>query len=423
MSYKTDRLTDLFPSTYAATDSESLLYKLLDAMGAELMVADDAVKRLLKSHWVDYASGAGLDGLGATFGVGRRVLRDGTTENDDAFRRRLRSVVPLFTGGGTVSAVRGAVRSALGLPFDLNQLNLPDRFAGLRDDLDALVVVEEFSPTVERVLEDAVVETGGASRLTLVIDIPSIQEDRPRIAWTFTSGGGRLLSLEVAGTGVGVKAEPELIVPEGKSLLLSAEANGRLSASIDLDDITPYFTNLDGTVPATLPDVPAGRSEWIFQARSGVFDTSAFDGGESFDLPRFGVELSWVRRQPLTFDVYVPYFLQEVVTQLQERHGYTGELFVFQGLPLDQIQEVVDQTRATGVRGSVHFSLDFFETHDQSERLTTQGRHQRVEDAAARESLAVGSVDSRVETHGVGEIFALGGVFDVATLDTNFAFQ
>jgi hypothetical protein len=130
-----------------------------------------------------------------------------------------------------------------------------------------------------------------------------------------------------------------------------------------------------------------------------------------------------VRRQPLTFDVYVPYFLNEVVAQLQERHGYKGELFVFQGLPLEQIQEVVDQTRAAGVRGSVHFSLEFFETHDQSERLTRHGSHRQEEDAAAREALAVGSVDTRVETHGLGEVFALGGVFDVATLDTNFAFQ
>jgi hypothetical protein len=423
MSYKTDRLTDLFPSAYAAADSESLLYKLLDAIGAELMVADDAVKRLLKSHWVDYASDAALDGLGATFGVSRRLLRDGTMEDDKAFRRRLKSVVPLFTGGGTVSAVRGAVRSALGLPFDLDQLNLPPRLAGLRQDLERLVVLEEFSPTFERVLEDTVVESVGASRLTLVIDIPSVQEDRPRIAWTFTSGGGRLLSLELAGTGTGVMAEPELLVPEGKSLHLSAEANGRLSAAIDQDDVTPYFTNLDGTVPAILPDVPAGRSEWLFQARSGVFDTSTFDGGETFDLPRFRVELSWVRRQPLTFDVSVPYDLEGVVKQLQGRHGYAGEVFAFEGLPRELIQDVVDQTRAAGVRGSVHFSLEFFETHDQSERLTRQGSHRQVEDAAAREALAVGSVDTRVETHGLGEVFALGGVFDVATLDTNFAFQ
>src|SRR5215218_6552847 len=98
MSYKTERLTDLFPDAFAAGDRESLLYKLLDAVGAEFMDADEALKRLLKSHWVDYAEGAGLDGLAATFGVTRRRLRGGDLESDDAFRQRLKSIVPLFAG-------------------------------------------------------------------------------------------------------------------------------------------------------------------------------------------------------------------------------------------------------------------------------------------------------------------------------------
>lgn len=416
---KTERLVDLFPDVYAATETESLLYKLLDAVGAEFAVADEAVKRLLKSHWVDYAGDAALDGLGAIYGVGRRLLRDGTLETDDAFRQRLKAVVPLFTGGGTVQAVRGAVRSALGLPFDLDQLNLPPRFDALRQDLEQLVVVEEFSPTAERVLEDTVVTAGNASELTLVVDIPAVQEERPRIAWTFTTGGGRLLSLELVGANAGVKAEGELVVPAGKSLVLSAEANGRLSAAIDLDDVTRFFTNLDGSVPALLPDVPARRSEWRFRAQSGVFDTGAFDGADTFDLPLFHVELGWLRRQPLTFDVYVPYFLQQVVEALRQRHGYTGELFVFQGLPLEVIQEVVDQTRTAGVRGSVHFSLDFFETHDQGERFALVGLHHRAEDAGASDTLTAGSVDVTVETHQLAEVFAIGGVFDVSTFDTD----
>jgi hypothetical protein len=77
MSYKTEELANLLPDAYATDDAESLLYKLLDAAGAELMVADEKLKALLKSHWVDYASGPALDGLGAIFGVQRRVLQSG----------------------------------------------------------------------------------------------------------------------------------------------------------------------------------------------------------------------------------------------------------------------------------------------------------------------------------------------------------
>ena len=71
MSYKTERLTQLFPETYAASDRQSLLYQLLDAVGAELMAADESIKRLLKSHWVDYAEGPALDGLAASHAARR----------------------------------------------------------------------------------------------------------------------------------------------------------------------------------------------------------------------------------------------------------------------------------------------------------------------------------------------------------------
>ena len=146
MSYKTERLTQLFPETYAASDRQSLLYQLLDAAGAELMAADESIKRLLKSHWVEYAEGPALDGLAATFGVTRRQLRSADLESDAAFRQRLKSIVPLFAGGGTRRAVLGAVRSALGLPFDLDQLGLGPAYAPLRRDIENLIRLEEFSP-------------------------------------------------------------------------------------------------------------------------------------------------------------------------------------------------------------------------------------------------------------------------------------
>src|SRR5689334_17352703 len=117
MSYKTDRLIDLFPQIYAARTTDSLLHQLLDAIGAELLDADDTIRQLLTSHWIGYAGGAALDGLGAIFGVTRRSLPNESLESDEAFRLRLRAVVRLFTGGGTRRAVLGAVRSALGLPF------------------------------------------------------------------------------------------------------------------------------------------------------------------------------------------------------------------------------------------------------------------------------------------------------------------
>src|SRR4051812_30707851 len=119
MSFKTDRLVAPFPDAYAAREGGALLYTVLDAVGAELMRGDASVKDLLKSHWIDYAQGGGLDGLGALLGVARRLLPDGTPEGDDTFRPLVKATVSSFVGGGTVEAMKGSVRAALGLPYDL----------------------------------------------------------------------------------------------------------------------------------------------------------------------------------------------------------------------------------------------------------------------------------------------------------------
>ena len=53
----------------------------------------------------------------------------------------------------------------------------------------------------------------------------------------------------------------------------------------------------------------------------------------------------------------------ERMAALVEQHGYAGEILAFEGLPLEVIQQVVDDARAAGVRGNVHFSLTFIDDH------------------------------------------------------------
>jgi hypothetical protein len=427
MSYKTDELTNVLPDAYAVDDAESLLYKLLDAFGAELMTADEKVKRLLKSHWVNYADGPGLDGLAAVFGVQRRLLRDGVTpESDDAFRTRLKAVVPTFAGGGTRQAVLGTVRSAFGLPFDLRDLNLPEEYDVLRTDIERLIILEEFSPRAETLVDDNVAENDDASQLTLVVDIPTVRETRPRIRWTFRGSDGRQrMSVELVGTGEGIKSTREgLVVPANEPVILSADAEGLLNARLAGEDVSRFFINLDDSAPAIMPEVPRTRSEWGFRAQSGLFDTSKFDGDEMYDLPEYSVEMSWWRYEPLTFDVRVPYFLDRSVKQLAQQHGYEGAVFEFQELPPERIQEVVDQARAAGVRGHVHFSLNWAEDHDQyEESAVIEGLHRASEDAAAADSLSVGSFNRETEVQNLGEVFVIGGVWDVSTFDGSYGFQ
>lgn len=422
MSYKTDKLVSLFPDPYAAEETESLLYKLLDAFGSALVQADEAVRQLLRSHWVDYASGSALDGLGSIYGVVRRQLQDDTLETDDAFRQRLRSIVRLFTGGGTPSAVIGAVRSAVGLPFDLAQLNLPPEFDGLRDDIEKLIYVEEFSPAGERLRGSS---TAGAGQLTLTLEIPGVRGTRPAIDWTFATSLKHPLSMELKGSGLGVKSKTHIVIPSGKTLTLSAGADGHLNAVLGLVDLTSEFTNLDGTTPAIMPEVPeTAVSEWLFRAHGGRFDEGRFDGDEPFDMPDFAVQMSWLRYQFLTFDVHIPYFLEAAVDNLKQLHHYEGRLFIFKGLPLERLRDVVDQARAAGVQGSVQFSLSFLDVHNQQENFTWRGAHAIREDAGASDAALIASSVNDIgdERHDAREAFVIGGVFDVSPFDRGHGF-
>jgi hypothetical protein len=414
---KTQRLTSLFPDAYAARDPAALLYRLLDVIGAELTIADDGVKRLLKSHWVAYATGAGLDGLAAIFSVERRRLLDGSPEPDEAFRQRLRAVVPMFTGGGTVRAVRGAVRSALGLPFDLDSIPLPE---ALRGDLEALVTVQEYTGGPERMVADTAV-VGDVSELLLTVDSATVQASPPEFTITFARGTGWSLRVERL-DGPGLLSTEDLFIPDGSTLTLRADESGLLRAAVGLDDVTSSFRSLDGATPVPLPFVPQGRSQWRVTVSGPPFDDSVYDD-HAFGPPDLHVELRWRRARPLTFEVHVPYHLQAVVDALRVRHGYTGQLFVFEGLPRETIQEVVDDTRAAGVEGSVHFTLQATDRLDATERLRIELTHRNAENTRLREALTVGSVQRSRESQDLTERIRLGGTFDVSTFDTDHGFN
>jgi hypothetical protein len=354
-------------------------------------------------------------------------VQDGQLESDEAFRQRLKAVVPLFTGGGTKQAVIGAVRSALGLPFDLAQLQLPPGFEALRRDIEQLIFIQEFSPTGERVIGRDLAVVNGAHEIVLAIDIPSVGGERPTIRWKMLLGGARGLEIIVQPDDptlptTGLRAAETLIIPAGETLVLTALNGGVLSAVVGFQELATQVTNLDGTIPALLPEVPIGRSEWTFRAQSGVFDVSPLDDFTTFDLPTFEIELSWLRYEPLTFDVHVPYFVRKAVDELKALHQYAGRLFVFEGLPFEALVAVVDQTRAAGVRGSVQFSLNFLDVHDQREQVHIDGLHSLVEYADVREDLTVSSINDVSEWQEMQDTLVIGGAFDISPFDRAHGF-
>lgn len=428
MPDKTTRLTALLPEVYAARFGAGVLYRLLDAVGVELADADAAVKRLLTSHWVDHADGDGLDALAATFGQRRRII-DGAPESDESLRQRLRALVAGFTGGGTVAAVKSAVRSALGLPLDLGDLLLP-LDSPLVEAVDALVDLTEFSPetAVARQTASSVRLDDNRSRLDLVVDLPSVQPDRPVIELTVTSGVARNISVQLDGTDLGLRAQPQLAVRQGETLVLETVLGGfaaRVTGPSGQRSVGYLFADLGGG-PAEVPLVPVGASTWVFRAGSGFTGASrlerwsAFDE-DTFDLPTFAVNLSWTVFTPLTFDVTVPYFLAEAVERLGQQYGFTRRIFTHQGLPREQVQGVVDAVRAAGVRGRVRFSVGLPvegpDRQSMEERLARSATLRRQEQVNVEETLSVGSISSLVQVHDQDETLSLGGVFDVSTFD------
>ncbi|MBW8844283.1 MAG: hypothetical protein JF607_04840 [Burkholderiales bacterium] len=438
MSFKTDRLVALFPEAYAAREGASLLHTVLDALGAELMAGDATVKKLLKSHWIDYAEGGGLDGLAALLGVTRRLLPNGQPERDDTFRPLVRATVSSFQGGGTVEGIKGAVRAALGLPYDLTlfgqQLARNSANTAAIDTLiarlTALVKVEEFAPKLDVMLGSAA-PTAAGSEVTLNLAISTIDATPPRIEWSFTSNA-RGLSLTQLDSGEGVVAEPDFILPHGATLLLEGSTAADFSASIGPVDVSSHFTSIGGGAPR-LPLVPPGVSRWSFAAaHGGVFDQSNFDADENFDASAFSVRMQWLRLQPLVFDVIVPFFTDAAVARAVAGSGYGNRFKIFQGLSHDAMQKVVDRARAAGVRGMVQYAISLpgesseaRPWDDQAALETFSGRldHAITETQDAEESLTAGALDSEVEIHDSSERFVIGGVFNVAVFDGAFGFQ
>jgi hypothetical protein len=440
MSFKTERLVALFPDASAAREGGSLLHAVLDALGAELVRGDASIKDLLKSHWIDYARGGGLDGLGALLGVARRLLPDGTPEGDDTFRPLVKSTVSSFIGGGTVEAMKGAVRAALGLPYDLalfqqqlavhggNSASTAALIAGLAD----LVKVVEFAPKPEVMLGSAAPAAAG-STLVLNLDFTTVEPQPPRIEWSFTQGGGRRLSLLLQDTGAGVVADAGFEVPQGKTLVLAGGSAADFTASIDSTDVSLRFKASDGISPPALPRVPSGASRWIFSAaRGAAFDASAFDSNETFDAAGFSVRMQWLRLQPLVFDVIVPYFVDAAVQRLLAGSALQKRFKIFKGLSLDAMQKIVDRNRAAGVRGMVQYAISLpgeaaertpWDDQNAAEAFSAALAHVNSETQDAGEALSVGALDSETEGHDAQEFFALGGVFDVSVFDGAFAFQ
>ena len=99
-----NRLSNIF-----SKDPNSNLGQLLGAVGNQLDLVDPSQSNLSQQFSVSTATGSALDLQGKDWGV---VRKNG--ESDDDYRKRIQAVVPIYTTGPTVSAMKQLVKNFTG---------------------------------------------------------------------------------------------------------------------------------------------------------------------------------------------------------------------------------------------------------------------------------------------------------------------
>lgn len=444
-----ERLTRWFPEVYASREPNSLLQRLLLAANREFAQVEEDLIALLTSHWVDFATDGSLDRLASCLALNRREVieikaseGDSTivSENDSIFRVRLKDAIPYFTGGGTVKAIAGAMRWALGLPHNLERFQeevirtkaCPDiQLPGLIQDLKDLIRIEEFPPHAESAEAMSKEMDDDKCAASVVLSRgPSIRSAYPRIEWTVLRGVCHGLEIRF-GNAETIQFQKDFIVQAGKGPMILWPQSDDHPVRIEYPQGVPPFDDpIVGPVPV-LPAIPTERSEWTFSASGGGFNYACFDGLDSFDVPpEFRVNITWVRYPPLSFNVIIPHLIEDALMTIKKKREFKENLQVFAGRSWDDFQGVLDQVRAAGVRGMVHFSLAFEEDHEVKDSSDGYRHLFLLLDHSQEEATEVD--DSALNLEGVlvweeeqdmGEGLVLEGVFDVSQFDGIHVFQ
>ena len=301
---RTRRIVDRLPGFYRAWDPESVMYKVLFAVGVGLSEPHGDLSIIMKSHWVDTAFTTDLDLLGSIFDLSRN-----RNEADEAYRVRIKNAVQGFKGGGTKESI----------------VALMGVFLGLRPD--ERIEVRENPPRPLQIEKQVV------SGDSWTLGSMSTEDATPAIE---VGVGGKGLSivdpvLTNADTGERLRFEGEL--KSGQRLSVSggsAELDGT-----DVSDRLPF---------KTVPRLPRGGSRWSFEevlaAKVGRFDRSTFDGSVfAVPVPATTVRFSWVGREPASFIVDVP-------SSALERNG----------LSKGDAEELLNIIKAAGIKATVGVS-------------------------------------------------------------------
>jgi len=297
---RTQRIIDIFPGFYKTWDSNSLIFRVVSALGKRLDEADKDLAAILRTHWVNTAFKDDIDKLGAIYNIDRKK-----GETDPEFRARLKRAILEFKGGGTVSAVLSSVKMALGLPMDypLELIENPPKG-----------ICKEFE-----------VRTGETWRLSS----ESVLDATPNITISVETEGAKVinptltnLDTEDVVTFKGVILSVErLRIENGKAILNDIDVTEKLSTTVK-----PTLLRKGSTWKYTEP----------LEEDIGVFDSALFDQSVfAVGIPTVKIAFEWTAYQPATFELRIP---QDAVSR-------KGDISL--------VREVVDSIKAAGVQSII----------------------------------------------------------------------
>jgi hypothetical protein len=265
----TQRIVERLPEFYKTREKNSLFLQFIDGFGKALGESEKDVFQIMRGHWVDTAKGSDLDQLGAIFAIARQ-----TGEQDQPYRRRIKRALQEYKGGGTIDAIRLALRSLL-VPHG-------DRFQ-----------IVEFPPTP--ITFEVEVSSGDAWKMSSL----GVESVVPSVTLTIESIDAELRDPRIinktTGQSIGfgglVKSNQELIIEDSKAKLDGREATDRLTTR-------------------NIPSIPRYESEWQYteflEGKIGIFDKGVFD--ETFfatPLPKVKIRFSWTTLKASTVEVRI----------------------------------------------------------------------------------------------------------------------
>lgn len=106
---KINFILDNIPDNYNK-EKDSNLYKILSAISNELDTFISYTDEVKNSKFIDYAKDSDLDKIANILNLKRFI-----NETDNNFRSRIKSKVPSFIGGGTISSLKQVVNNYLGV--------------------------------------------------------------------------------------------------------------------------------------------------------------------------------------------------------------------------------------------------------------------------------------------------------------------